>query len=161
MSKHQTHAATSAPTSKNPKDAAKDLADDAKAHADTLGDKARSIASDKAAAAKAQATHAIEDKADDLRAAGRSFEPGSYEAQAADYVATNLTRAADFVRHQDLSSVTSDLTRFARQNPALFLGGAAIAGFALSRLLKASEADRHPVPAPQYARATDYPGAPR
>ena len=43
------------------------------------------------------------------------------------------------VREQSLSSLTGDLTRFARQNPAVFLGGAALLGFAAARLMKASE----------------------
>jgi hypothetical protein len=45
---------------------------------------------------------------------------------------------ADYIETADLSEVTDGLSERARQNPALFLGAAAIAGLALGRLLSAT-----------------------
>ena len=128
----------------SPEQAASDIADKARSNAETLAAKARTAAESKVEEAAARTRSAIDEKAASLRSASSSFEPGSYEAQAADYVAANLSRAADFVREQDFSTLTNDVTRFARQNPAIFLGGAAVVGFALARMLKASESDHVP-----------------
>jgi hypothetical protein len=46
--------------------------------------------------------------------------------------------AADYLERADLSTVGDDAGRFARHNPALFLGGAVLLGLAAGRLLSAS-----------------------
>lgn len=120
-------------------DEAASLSDKAKAQAGELAEKAHEMADSKFDEVKENASGRIEETARHIRNAGHEFGDDSYQAQAADYLASNLTRAADMVRGQNLSTLTSDLTQFARRNPALFLGGAAMLGFAAARLMKASE----------------------
>lgn len=126
--------AKSAATSK-----ASDLKSKAKSEASKLADQARSAADEKVEDAKDYATDNIERTAEQIRDAGRQFGDDSYQAQAADYLASNLSQAADMIRRQDLGSLADDLTSFARRNPAIVLGGAALLGFAAARMLKASE----------------------
>lgn len=120
-------------------DTAQDLKSKAKAEASSLADKAYEMADDRLDDVKSEATSRIDETAEHIRNAGHEFGDDSYQAQAADYLASNLTRAADMVRSQDLSSLTDEISDFARRNPAIFLGGAALLGFAAARLMKASE----------------------
>ena len=136
-------------TAEAAKSRASQLGDKAKAEARDLGDQARNMAEAKVDEAKGYATAEIDRQADSIRAAGREFGEDSYQAQAADYLASNLTHAADVIRSKDLGTMVDDLSMFARRNPGLFLGGAAVLGFAAARLLKATER-------PSYR--SDYPG---
>lgn len=134
-----TAAEMAAETTSAAKDRASDLKSKAKAEASKLADQARSVADDRVEDAKDYATSNIDRTADQIRDAGRQFGDDSYQAQAADYLASNLSQAADMIRRQDLGSLAEDLTSFARRNPAVVLGGAALLGFAAARMLKASE----------------------
>lgn len=116
-----------------------ELADKAKAEASKVADKAKSAAESGLEGIKGEATQRIDETASHIRSAGREFGDDSYQAQAADYLADNLIEAADRIRAQDLDSMTREATAFARSNPTLVLGGAALLGFAVARLLKASE----------------------
>ncbi|WGH79468.1 hypothetical protein [Jannaschia ovalis] len=120
------------------KDRAGQLSDKAKAQAAKAAEKARGMADAKAEEAKSYATGEIDRTAEQIREAGRQFGAESYQSQAADYVAQNLSQAADHIRDKDLGDVVDDVSRFARRNPALFLGGAALLGFGVARLMKAS-----------------------
>ncbi|CUH38953.1 hypothetical protein JSE7799_01672 [Jannaschia seosinensis] len=135
----------------------------AQAEAQHLTEKARAMAEEQVEGIKNQATSRIDETADHIRNAGHEFGDDSYQAQAADYLASNLSQAADFIREQDLGTLSDDVSEFARRNPALFLGGAALAGFALARMIKATDRDgqyrydydniparRAPVPAPRH-----------
>ncbi|MEM7640904.1 MAG: hypothetical protein AAF366_00065 [Pseudomonadota bacterium] len=114
------------------KDAAADLATEAR-------DRAKTFADDRADQAKGYASEQIERQADSLRDAGRQYGEDSYQAHAAEYLASNLANAAEILRQKDVGSLTADVTHFARRNPALFLGGAALLGFGIARLLKADD----------------------
>ena len=130
---------------------AETLAERAKSEAAGLVGQAKTAADARAEEAKDYATSNIEETAEQVRRAGREFGEDSYQAQAADYVAQNLQQAATMIRDTDLDTVISDVSNLARRNPTLFLGGAAILGFAAARLLKAS--DR----APRYDADFDRP----
>jgi hypothetical protein len=74
-----------------------------------------------------------------LRASGDELEPSdttiaSLLARASD----QAERVASYVDRADPSTFASDLTRFARQRPVWFYGGAFIAGLAVGRFAKAS-----------------------
>lgn len=120
------------------KERAERLRDKAKAEASKAADQARGMADAKAEEAKSYATGEIDRTAEQIRDAGRQFGEDSYQAQAADYVAQNLGQVSDVIRDKDLGDVLDDMSRFARRNPALFLGGAALLGFGVARLMKAS-----------------------
>lgn len=115
------------------------MTEKAKAEASKLADQARAAADDRVESVKSDAVDRIDETAQNIRSAGREFGADSYQAQAADYLADNLIEAADRIRAQDLDSVAREMTDFARRNPAVVLGGAALLGFAAARLLKASE----------------------
>lgn len=60
---------------------------------------------------------------------------------AAEYThqaAERLEKASDALRSQPLENVARSIGEFARTRPVAFLGGAVLAGFALSRFLKSS-----------------------
>ncbi|MEO0390604.1 MAG: hypothetical protein AAF218_06640 [Pseudomonadota bacterium] len=100
--------------------------------------KAKQSAEQAGAAAKDKVAAEAQDTSARVREAGDAFEDGSFAQIAASQIADNLSSAADAVRSTDLADLQADLTQFARRNPALFFGGAAVLGFALTRMAKAS-----------------------
>lgn len=52
--------------------------------------------------------------------------------------ARRLEQTAGDLRDRSVDDILSDVTAFARRQPALFFGGALLAGFVLSRFLKSS-----------------------
>jgi hypothetical protein len=120
-------------------DRAAELAEQARTEAGQMGERAKDLASDGAEQAKGYASDTIARQAETLRQAGREYGEDSYQAHAADYLASNLSQAAEVLRDKDLGSLTQDVSTFARRNPSLFLGGAALLGFAAARMMKATE----------------------
>ena len=118
---------------------AQELGQSARSEAASMADKGRSMAYAKAEEAMERGASEVDTTAEHIRAAGREFGEGSYPAQAADYLATSLSDAANALRTQDIDGMMSEVTAFARRNPALFIGGAALLGFVGARMLKASE----------------------
>ncbi len=62
----------------------------------------------------------------------------STSRRAVGWVADSLNRPSQAIRNRDTSQLMNDISGFAKRNPALFLGGAALVGFAISRFAKAS-----------------------
>lgn len=58
--------------------------------------------------------------------------------------ARRIQGLADAVEQRDSRQLAQDAQRFARENPAMFLAGCAIAGFAAARIFKAGAADESP-----------------
>jgi hypothetical protein len=56
---------------------------------------------------------------------------------ALEQAAAGARRAADLINERDIGDVMDATDRFARRNPGLFLGAAALTGFALSRFATA------------------------
>lgn len=110
---------------------------------DGMAGLARKATAEQAAAAQdTAATHASE-QAERVREAGESFDAGSFAHAASERIADNLSEAARSIRDTDLNHLTDDLASFARRQPLLFFGGAALLGFAAGRMLKASERAEH------------------
>lgn len=105
------------------RDEAHHLADEARHTAEDMADEAREGAADNAA----RAGKALHKAADDL---GEGDVMGSLLHAAA----SQMDRAARSLRRTGSGDMVRDLAAFARHNPALFIGGAVAAGFALSRL---------------------------
>lgn len=118
-----------------------DLTQTVKEHASDLGAQARTAAEREIAAQAEKAKHAaasqIEDAAKAADAAAAEFDPNSPQVQAVHRVADSIEEAALRLRGADINELTQRTTEFARRNPVLFLGGAAIAGFALARFMNA------------------------
>ena len=62
-------------------------------------------------------------------------------AQYVDAASNQLKRFADTIRQRGVADMMDDVNRFARRNPAIFIGGAFLVGIGVARFLKAS-ADR-------------------
>jgi hypothetical protein len=119
-------------TAQSPARTARDTARD-------TADAVRDAVDQKATSAKASAVEAAETEALGWYAAAEEFEAGSFSRHAAEQMADRLSDAADAVRGADLGTLQTDVEAFARRNPLLFFGTAALAGFAVVRAVKASE----------------------
>lgn len=124
-----------------------DLRAAAGAHARDLGEKVKSAVADKAGTETGrlqdEAARQVEQTADAAGAAARAADPGSVQAQAANQVASHLEGIAEQIRTTDINETVRKVSDFARQNPALFIGAAAVAGFAATRFLKARSPEGH------------------
>lgn len=100
-------------------------------------DAGANIAREKAETAKDQAA----DQIDDWAAAASAARDEIDETPAAPLLsnaAVSLSDIATALRSKEVDELISDARHFARQNPAVVLGGAALLGFAAARFLKAS-----------------------
>lgn len=61
-------------------------------------------------------------------------------ARYADWAADGLDSLSSSLRERDLDSLIGQVSEFARRRPVAIVGGAAVAGFLLSRFLKSSAA---------------------
>jgi uncharacterized phage infection (PIP) family protein YhgE len=103
--------------------------------AETAKAEARRIASQQ----KAAGADRLGEVAGAVHGAARSLEAGM--PQMASYVhdaAVRLEDAAKTLRQRNVDDLMSEIGRFARSQPALFFGGAMLAGFALTRFLRSS-----------------------
>ncbi|MEQ6204883.1 hypothetical protein ABMC88_17725 [Sulfitobacter sp. HNIBRBA2951] len=123
-----------------------DLTQDLKTKAHDIGHDAKeaafSQAERKAEALRDDAAARVSNAADAADAAANTFDPDSLQARAAQQVADQVEGIAQQLRTADLGSVAHEVSSFARKNPALFIGGAALLGFAATRFLKARDPQR-------------------
>lgn len=73
-----------------------------------------------------------------MRDAADRFPEGDLRGVAAAQIADGLGHVADRIRDKDLGDIPADLTAFARRNPGIFFAGAALLGFAVARMAKAT-----------------------
>lgn len=73
-------------------------------------------------------------------------------AKAAHYTARNVGQASALLRDQDLGDVARDLGRFARANPASFIAGATLLGFAAARFVMAGSRIHNDLPGGSHVR---------
>ena len=90
--------------------------------------------------ARAKVAGGVNDVALALRRAAEDMRGGSAQERTLGMIADGIADASDAIRDKDLGEMTQMAGRIARQNPVLFLGGAAVLGFAISRFAKASAA---------------------
>jgi uncharacterized protein YjbJ (UPF0337 family) len=88
--------------------------------------------------AKTSVAKDVKDVADALRSASETLRGGSAQERTLGQIASSLADASDALRDKDLGEIMQAASRVARDNPMLFLGGAALLGFAASRYAKAS-----------------------
>lgn len=113
------------------KDSAKDLTSRTTEAAATL----RDTASDRLESAGETLANGSAHLAKSLRNAADA-EDGTLRASALDLAAEGASRVSETLRGKNLGALMSDVQGFARRNPAVFAAGAAIAGFALARVLQ-------------------------
>lgn len=145
------NASANAPGSgdKDLKTEAKAAGDKAAEHASDTAARLREKAAEAASAARAEAEEHVDEArgqaasevdkiADALRKAAHDLHDGSPQARVIGQVAEGLADAAETFRSKDLAEVGHDITDLARRNPMMFLGGAALLGFAVTRFVRAS-----------------------
>ncbi|WP_431298843.1 hypothetical protein [Tabrizicola sp. BL-A-41-H6] len=121
------------------REAGNSVAADLKAVAGQKLDQAMAGVKAKAEDAKASVAGEVQNMASVLRNAADEMRGGSPQERSIAFVADHLADASDALRDKDMGEILHGITRVARQNPILFLGGAALLGFAASRYLKASD----------------------
>jgi hypothetical protein len=94
------------------------------------------------------AEHQVGQLTDQLRGVVRALDAASAQlrdqeqegiAEQVDTVADGLARICERMAGGSLRDLADDASAWARENPSGFLGGSVAVGFALSRLMKASE----------------------
>lgn len=112
-----------------------------------------SQAADTAAAVRDSAVDRLDDARDALSESGDRLaetlrraaeEPvaGSVQARVLSAVAGGVSSAANTLRDRSVSDIVADVRALAQRKPGAFAAGAAVAGFALARFLRASAASR-------------------
>lgn len=124
------------------KRSAQRLSDDAKKTADDLGRRARDEANAQADRAKEGVATEISSIADALRKAADEMRSGSPQERTFGQIAEGLADASEAIHGRDVGELAREASDFARRNPLAFLGGAALAGFAVTRFAKASTKPR-------------------
>ncbi len=123
------------------KEAGAAIASDLKARAgETLG-AARDAVADRAGHVADAVSDAGTRLADKIKGVADQAEGEGFSARALHLVAGGLSDAAKGLSNQSLSTLLADTRAFARRNPAIFVLGAAVAGFALMRMIKAGDAE--------------------
>ncbi|GAB5468479.1 MAG: hypothetical protein Kilf2KO_15090 [Rhodospirillales bacterium] len=125
-------------------EAAKQKAEDLKQDARRIAEDALGKAQDAAEARKDRAGHQVAELARALHVAVGELEEGSTPRQLLDQAAGGLDDVAAAVEGKSLGELMALLSDFGRNNPTAFIGGAALAGFALSRFATAVPEDDAP-----------------
>ncbi|MGY3438045.1 MULTISPECIES: hypothetical protein [unclassified Marinovum] len=115
------------------------LADSARETATDMAQTAAQQAQDTAEHAKDSVAHDVSGVATALRSAAKDMRSGSPQERTIGQLAEGLAEVSDAIRDKDLGTIVRDANDLARRNPALFLGGAALLGFAATRFAKASQ----------------------
>jgi len=128
-----------------------------------MGDRIRHTAAAQLTTQKMRATEALGSVAAAIRQSSQPLRDNN-QAMLADYAG----KAADQLEHvstrlgeRDLTELLDDAKRFARRQPALFVGAAFAAGVLAARFLKSSpDGQRHirSSEPPDYASAMRHPG---
>lgn len=88
--------------------------------------------------AKAGVADEVSDVAKALRRASEELRGGSAQERTLGQISGSLADASDAIRDKDLGEMLQMANKVARENPMLFLGGAALLGFVVSRFAKAT-----------------------
>lgn len=129
----------------------------AETHAKDAAHAAKDAAAGEAERAKDKATGSFGQTASALRDAAGQVEDGSVQERLLSEAAHGLGEIASRVEDRSVSDLARSLSDFGRTNPLAFLGGAALAGFAMSRFARAGTPEKSgsetDIPAPAAAPA--------
>lgn len=114
------------------------VASDIKVAAAQKFDQAMTEVRSKADDAKSGVADEVKDVANALRRASEELRGGSAQERTLGTIAGSLADVSDSIRNKDFGEIVQMVSKVARDNPVLFLGGAALLGFAASRYAKAS-----------------------
>jgi hypothetical protein len=127
------------------KERAREVGSEAQRRAGELREAARSTLHDAKAAAEERTEAAKGQAADEIARTARGLEAAADELAEAPLqqellreAAGGLQQIAQAIQGKSLGALVEDLADFGRRNPVAYLGGAALAGFALARFARAS-----------------------
>ncbi|WP_059005972.1 hypothetical protein [Streptomyces specialis] len=120
---------------------ARSVTDQARDHARTTAHDLRGRMADEADSQTHRTAGAVRQWADDLAGLADNAPADSSARGLVAQAADRGHRAADYIDERGVNGMIEDVQGFARQRPAAFLGGAALAGFAIGRLVKLGRAD--------------------
>ncbi|WP_281969138.1 hypothetical protein [Roseovarius nanhaiticus] len=120
------------------KTATADLKESARETASEAVGTVRDEAARRAENAKSGVADEVSDVASALRKAAKDMRGGSPQERTFGQIAGGLADLSDEIRNKDLGEMATQVSDFAKRNPLLFLGGAALAGFAATRFATAS-----------------------
>ena len=129
-------------------------------HSTGMVDRVRQTAAAQLTTQKTHATEALGSVAAALRQSSQPFRDNN-QAMLADYAgkaADQLEQFSTRFRERDLTELIDDVNRFARRQPALFVGAAFAAGVLAARFLKSSPDGQRRF---RSSEALDYVPAPR
>jgi vacuolar-type H+-ATPase subunit H len=137
-----------------------EVADQAREKAQNLSGQAADQVRTQVDQRSTEAGERITATADDLRSVGESLREQGKDgpAKMADQVAERAERAGGYLRDADANQILGDLEDFGRRQPWAVLAGAAVAGVAAARLLKASSRNRYQGQAGQITTGTAHGG---
>ncbi len=141
------------------KHTASNAADQAKDAVSNVADQAQSQVQSQIAAQKEKAGNALDSVAQALRQTGdqlRSNDQGML-GDYANKAAHQVNELADYVQSHDLNDLMYEAERFARRQPALFLGGAFALGVLASRFFKSSSEHQRSRSYNSYGGPRSYP----
>jgi hypothetical protein len=148
-------------------------------HAHDAAERLKSSAHEQIEAAKERAETGREHAAERIRRVGNALRgvaselrehDDAFVAKYADAVSDSIDRVATYVGELEPASLAGDATRFARNKPAWFFGGAFLVGLAAGRFFKSSRPElgdtsldrprlpegEHRGPGRSYARAGSF-----
>jgi len=139
--------------------AARESLHDLKDAAQSSLEDVKSAAADKTEAVKGQTADEIARTARGLEAAADEMDGSPLQQDLLREAADGLKHIAQAVQGKSIGAMVGDLSAFGRQNPLAYLGGAALAGFALARFARASSPEGtggHSAAAPSDTRRTEH-----
>jgi hypothetical protein len=129
-------------TMRDARAAAADTADELAAGARSALADAGDAAAEKTVEVKDAAAGELARTAKGLEAAAAELEGSPLQQDLLHEAAEGLKQISQAIQGKSIGTIVEDLSDFGRRNPLAYLGGAALAGFALARFARASAPDR-------------------
>jgi hypothetical protein len=122
------------------KETAGQVADQAQQTAGQVADQARQQVTSRITGQKDRAAEGLNSVAQALRQTGEQLREQDQQNVTGyiDRAASQVERISTYLQNNDLGQLVDDVERFARRQPALFLGGAFVLGLLGARFLKSS-----------------------
>lgn len=125
------------------KDTVRNLASDVASQAADTAAAVRDRAMDRLDDARDALSDSGDRLAETLRRAVEEPNSGSVQGRILSAVAGGVSSAASTLRDRNISEIAADIRALAQRNPGAFAAGAAVAGFALARILRSSSASHN------------------
>jgi hypothetical protein len=124
--------------------------------AGNVAGQARAQVTTEVTAQKTKAVDTMSGVADALRQTSGGMKDGGPLPMLADQAADTVERVATYLQSKSLGDLIGEVERFARREPAIFLGGAFAAGLLGGRFLKSSAPTRAGGDIDRFEYASDY-----